>query len=87
MFEPRWATRRSTRLPAGLALLIADAVSYAENQVREALAATASAKSGHWVRALEHDVFCRNRDSQIGGFLIQASCWESGASMDDTTLF
>jgi len=38
-------------------------------------------------RLLEHDVFCRNRDSQIGGFLIQASCWELGAGMDDTTLF
>jgi len=39
------------------------------------------------IAELEHDVFCRNRDSQIGGFLIQASCWELGAGMDDTTLF
>jgi putative transposase len=29
-------------------------------------------------RELEHDVFYWNRDSQRGGFLIQASCWERG---------
>ena len=38
-------------------------------------------------RRLEHDVFYRNRDSQLGEFLIQAPCWGTGASMDDTTLF
>ncbi|MVT55986.1 helix-turn-helix domain-containing protein [Bradyrhizobium yuanmingense] len=30
---------------------------------------------------LEHDVFCRNRDSQRGKFLIQTPCWRTGASM------
>src|ERR1700688_4285089 len=36
---------------------------------------------------LEHVVFFRNRDSQLGEFLIQTPCWGTGASMDDATLF
>jgi adenosyl cobinamide kinase/adenosyl cobinamide phosphate guanylyltransferase len=36
---------------------------------------------------LERVVFVRNRDSQWGGYLIQAACWGTGASMNDATLF
>src|SRR5580700_3791375 len=45
----------------------------------------ANVKVGEHV--LEHVVFFRNRDSQLGEFLIQAPCWGTGASMDDATLF
>jgi GMP synthase (glutamine-hydrolysing) len=30
------------------------------------------------ITLLEHVVFFRNRDSQLGGFLIQTACWGTG---------
>ncbi|HEV7879306.1 twin-arginine translocation signal domain-containing protein, partial [Bradyrhizobium sp.] len=85
-------TTRRRFLSTAAALGTSAAVAIPANALRadpifEAIEVHKAARLAFENAVREHVVFYQNRDSNWSGFLIQTSCWEQGASMDDATLF